>query len=79
MNPTLATELAKLLSDILEERVAADSPNARLVEDYGANSMDVVDIVMQIERKMGVRIADEDIPKLITFGDIVDQLASQRS
>jgi acyl carrier protein len=76
MSQDISSELAKILSDILEENVSPDRPEARLIEDYGANSMDVVDIVMRIERTMNIRIPDEDIPRLFTFGDILKQLSS---
>ena len=67
----LVTQLSELLSGILFETVDPAALNAKLIEDYGANSMDVVDIAERIERKFGITIKNDEIAKLVTFGDVV--------
>lgn len=67
----VAQQLAQLMSQILHETVAPDAPDARLVEDYGANSMDTVDIVERVERRFNVRIANDELFSLVTFGDVL--------
>lgn len=48
-----------------------------LVDDLGANDLDLVEIVMAIEEDFGIMISDEDAEKLTHFGQIVDFLASR--
>lgn len=52
-------------------------PEARFIEDLGADSLDTVELVMAFEDKFGVEIPDEDAEKLITVGTAVDYLKSK--
>lgn len=67
----MATQLAELISDILGQEVSPTALDASLVEGYGANSMDAVDIVIRIERKFKVKIDNSQLPQMKTFGDIL--------
>lgn len=67
----VAQQLAQLMSQILHETVDPAAPNARLVEDYGVNSMDTVDIVERVERKFNVKIANDELFSLVTFGAVL--------
>lgn len=64
--------LATLISDVLSADVDANRPEALLIEEYGANSMDMVDIVERIERKLKVRISNDQVLEMKTFGDVVN-------
>ena len=50
--------------------------SSRLVEDLGADSLDVVELLMMLEDEYGITIPDEEAVKLNTIGDIVNFLAS---
>lgn len=62
----LATQL-----NISEDKITADS---RLIEDLGADSLDMVEMLMTLEDQFNVTISDEEALKLKTVGDIVKQL-----
>ncbi|EAJ2281654.1 acyl carrier protein [Campylobacter upsaliensis] len=47
---------------------------SKIVEDLGADSLDVVELVMALEEKFGVQISDSDAEKLIKIGDVVNYL-----
>ena len=47
---------------------------ANIVEDLGADSLDIVDIGMALEDEFDVEINDEDIDKIKTVGDIVNYI-----
>jgi acyl carrier protein len=68
----LAVSLAQLMSKVLDEEVDPTALNATLVQDYGADSMDIVDIAERIEAEYKVTIKNKDIPQFIHFGDILD-------
>lgn len=57
--------------DIEESEV---TPPKEFVADLGADSLDVVEIVLGIEEKFEVAIPDEDLENLITVGDMVSYL-----
>ena len=44
---------------------------ARFVEDLGADSLDVVELVMRFEEEFEIEIPDEDAEKIATVGDAV--------
>ncbi len=53
---------------VAEEEI---KPEASFVDDLGADSLDVVELVMALEEEFGVEIPDEDAEKIITVGEAV--------
>ena len=54
--------------DVPEEEVTLDS---NIVEDFGADSLDIVDFIMSLEEEFDKEIPDEDVEKIKTVGDVV--------
>lgn len=56
--------------------VSADQvkPEARFIDDLGADSLDTVELIMALEEEFGVEIPDEDAEKMITVGDALNYL-----
>ena len=52
--------------DLEEDKVTMDSD---IVEDFEADSLDVVDLVMSLEDEFGIEIPDEEIENIKTVGD----------
>ncbi len=50
------------------------SMETNLIDDLGADSLDVVELIMSLEDEFGVSISDEDAAQLYTVGRIVDYL-----
>jgi len=61
-----------------ELEVSADQlkPDAKFIEDLGADSLDIVELVMALEEEFGIDIPDEDADKLKTVGDAMNYLKS---
>ncbi|MBQ1678560.1 MAG: acyl carrier protein [Oscillospiraceae bacterium] len=71
-------ELVSILCEQLPlkpEDVTADS---RIKEDLGADSLDVLQLLMALEEEKGIVIPDEVLPTLKTVGDIVNYMESQQ-
>lgn len=47
------------------------TPEAKFIEDLGADSLDVVELVMALEEEFGNEIPDEEAEKLTTVGDVI--------
>jgi len=47
---------------------------ASFIDDLGADSLDLVELIMEMEEKFGVEIADEELEKIKTIKDVVDFL-----
>ena len=56
-----------------EEKITAE---ASFVEDLGADSLDTVELIMQLEEEFGMEIPDEEAEKLTTVGSAVDYIDS---
>jgi acyl carrier protein len=48
----------------------------RLVEDLGAESVDVISLLFEFEERLGRRIPDEEVPQLATVADIVERVVT---
>src|SRR5476649_2797155 len=62
------------VKDIIVEQlgVKADqvTPEAKFIEDLGADSLDTVELIMALEEEFGVEVPDEQAEKLLTVGDV---------
>ena len=54
-------------------------PEERLVEDLGAESVDVISLLFEFEERLGRRIPDERVAELATVADIVEQVVAAPS
>jgi acyl carrier protein len=65
----LTQELTTLVARTLKISPDQLRPEADLVADLGADSLAVVELMMALEEKLGVRIDDDEAEGLRTFGD----------
>jgi acyl carrier protein len=70
--------LEERVTDIIVEHlnVSRDEvvPEASFVDDLGADSLDIVELVMAMEEEFDVEIPDDDAEKIQTFGDAIAYL-----
>jgi acyl carrier protein len=79
MTAVTAAEIRAGLASILEEvaDVAADAvtDTASFTDDLDVDSLSMVEVAMAAEEKFGVKIPDDELPKLKTVGDAVKYIA----
>lgn len=63
-------KITKLLANQLNISEDKIKPESKLVEDLGADSLDMVEMLMTLEDQFGITISDEDALKLKTVADI---------
>lgn len=51
---------------------------SKFIEDLGADSLDVVELVMALEEKFGIEIPDEDAEKILTVGDAIKYIEDNK-
>ena len=69
--------LEKVKAIIVEQLGVADTAvtmEASFIDDLGADSLDIVELVMAIEEEFDIEIPDSDAEKVVTVGDVVDSL-----
>jgi len=54
-------------------------PEAKFVEDLGADSLDVVEMIMALEEKFEIEIPDSDAEKIQTVQDVVDYIETAKA
>ena len=63
------------VKEIIVEQLGVNAdqvtPEAKFIEDLGADSLDIVELVMALEEEFGKEIPDEQAEKLLTVGDVV--------
>ena len=71
-------EHSEKVKDIIEKELGVEreklTSEASFIEDLGADSLDIVELVMEFEKEFNIDIPDEDAEKLRTVGDAVAYL-----
>jgi acyl carrier protein len=68
------SKVREIIAKELEVDVKQLTPEAKFIEDLGADSLDIVELVMALEEEFGLDIPDEDADKLKTVGDAMNYL-----
>ncbi|MBQ8431223.1 MAG: acyl carrier protein [Clostridia bacterium] len=75
-NKTLEQTVIKTIATKLDKKVEEINLESRLVEDLEADSLDVVELLMQLEDEYGISVSDEEAVNLNKIGDIINLLKS---
>ena len=67
-------KVKEVIADKLGVEPGEITESSSFIDDLGADSLDVVDIVMAFEEEFGVKIDDEELEKFSTVGDVVKYL-----
>ena len=67
-------KIQAILAEQFEVSADSVSEDTNLVDDLGADSLDVVELIMSIEDEFGISVSDEDAVGLTTVGKIVDYI-----
>lgn len=77
MSGSLAQQIRELVSEQLGVDPAVLNSDANILEDLGADSLDVVELVMAIEEAFDIEIPDEDAESMRTVGDVEKYVAER--
>ncbi len=66
----MITEIKEILAKQLRLDVNQINESSRIIEDLGADSIDLVEMLMTIEERLNIVVSDEDAVKLKTVGDV---------
>ncbi len=69
-------KLQKIIADVLNIDASKVTMESAFVDDLGADSLDVLQIVMGIEDEFDIKIPDEATEKIVTVADAVKQIKS---
>ena len=72
-------KLKEILADVLGVKIEDIKAENKFVDDLGADSLDLVELIMSFEDKFGIEISDEDAEKIISVKDALDYINSHTS
>ncbi len=72
-------KLKKIIAEVLNVDENEITEETRFTDDLGADSLDVFQIIMGIEETFDVEISNEDAEKIVTVGDVVEQIRNALS
>ena len=79
----MSEEVAAKVKEIIVNQLGVNddevTPEASFVDDLGADSLDIVELVMAMEEEFGMEIPDEEAEKLTTVGKVVDYINQHQS
>jgi acyl carrier protein len=75
--------IEKRVKEIIVEQLGVNesevTPEAKFVDDLGADSLDLVELVMALEEEYNMEISDEDAEKILTVGDAIEYIQAHAS
>ena len=70
--------IEKRVKEIIVEQLGVNenevTPEAKFVDDLGADSLDLVELVMALEEEYNIEISDEEAEKILTVGDAIEYI-----
>ncbi len=72
----IRTGLASILEEVADVAPADVSDDKSFVDDLDVDSLSMVEVAMAAEEKFGVKIPDDELPKMKTVGDAVKYIVS---
>ena len=67
-------KLQDIVADVLNVQKEDIRPETTFVDDLGADSLDIFQIIMGIEEEFDIEIDNDDAEKIVTVGDAVEQI-----
>ena len=72
-------KLKKIIAEVLNVDEDEITTETTFVDDLGADSLDIFQIIMGLEEEFDIEIAAEEAEKIVTVGDAVDQIKNALS
>jgi acyl carrier protein len=75
------TDVEGQIKEAIIEKLGVDeskvTPTASFINDLGADSLDTVELIMELENRFNIQIPDEDQDKITTVGDAITYVKSK--
>lgn len=73
---SIQDKVIRIIAEKLDVDPAEIVPGASLVDDLGADSLDLVELIMTMEEEFDIEIPDDDTQDLVTVKDAIDYITS---
>jgi len=75
---TIQQTVIKLVAEHLAVTETEVKIESRFIEDLGADSLDIVELIMAIEEEFGISVPDEDAEKILTIKDVISYIEEKQ-
>ena len=72
-------KVKEIIVEQLEVKESEVVPEAKFVDDLGADSLDIIEMIMSVEEIFGIEIPDEDAEMLITIEDVINYIIQEEN
>ena len=74
----IETEVKKIVVEHLGIDESKVTPEAKFIDDLGADSLDTVELIMQFEEEFEIEIPDEDAEKILSVGQAITYIDNKK-
>lgn len=74
----IESRIKAIIADQLGVSEEEVRPEARFIEDLGADSLDIVELIMAMEEEFETEIPDEEAEKILTVGDTIEYVKAHQ-
>ncbi|HEX9665499.1 MAG TPA: acyl carrier protein [Thermodesulfobacteriota bacterium] len=74
----IVSAVKKMIASQLGKSEDEITPESSFIEDLGADSLDLVELIMSMEDKFGLEIADEDAESIVTVQDAINFIMERK-
>ena len=79
----MTTDIEKKIKEIIVEQLNVTEeecvPEAAFIDDLGADSLDIVELIMAMEDNFDLEISDDDLAKIHTVKDVIEYIKDRKS
>lgn len=79
----MTTDIEKRIKEIIVEQLNVTEeecvPEAAFIDDLGADSLDIVELIMAMEDNFDLEISDDDLAKIQTVKDVIEYIKDRKS
>ncbi|MCR4741231.1 MAG: acyl carrier protein [Lachnospiraceae bacterium] len=72
-------KIQKIIAEVLNVDTEEVKPDSKFIDDLGADSLDIFQIIMGIEEEFDIEITTDDAEKIVTVGDAFEQIKNALS
>ena len=74
----IATKVISIITEKLGVEESQVTPEASFTNDLGADSLDTVELIMELEKEFDLEIPDQEAEKIVTVGDAITYIENNK-